>query len=175
MLFLTIQELVENNKDVLTQKEKDTLAKYLNGLGFNDIVLKTNLTEKLIESNDEYSLKIPSSRFQMHNLGDKLKRETRTDRDSRVEHFIPETWQRELLDAVDNKQSALIVAPTSSGKTFASYYCMERVLKEDDDGVVVYVSPTKALVNQVAATCYARYMVFFVMQYDEYDLSRYIL
>ena len=175
MLFLTIQELVENNKDVLTQKEKDTLAKYLNGLGFNDIVLKTNLTEKLIESNDEYSLKIPSSRFQLHNLGDKMKRETRTDRDSRVEHFIPETWQRELLDAVDNRQSALIVAPTSSGKTFASYYCMERVLKEDDDGVVVYVSPTKALVNQVAATCYARYMGFFVMQYDEYDLSRYIL
>jgi superfamily II RNA helicase len=111
----------------------------------------------------------------LHNLGDKLKRETRTDRDSRVEHFIPETWQRELLDAVDNRQSALIVAPTSSGKTFASFYCMERVLKEDNDGIVVYVSPTKALVNQVAATCYARYMGFFVMQYDEYDLSRYIL
>ncbi len=157
MLFLTIQELVENSKEALTQKDKDTLAKYLVGLGFNDIVLKTNLAEKSFKSNDEYSLKISSSRFQLHNLGDKLKRETRTDRDSRVEHFIPETWQRELLDAVDNKQSALIVAPTSSGKTFASYYCMERVLKEDNDGVVVYVSPTKALVNQVAATCYVRY------------------
>ena len=162
MLFLTIQELVENNKDVLARKEKDTLAKYLTGLGFNDIVLKTNLTGKAFESNDEYSLKIPSSRFQLHNLGDKLKRETRTDRDGRVEHFIPETWQRELLDAVDNRQSALIVAPTSSGKTFASYYCMERVLKEDNDGVVVYVSPTNALVNQVAATCCARYRISFV-------------
>ena len=157
MLFLTIQELVENSKEALTQKDKDTLAKYLVGLGFKDIVLKTNLTEKSFEYNDEYSLKISSSRFQLHNLGDKLERETQTDRDSRVEHFIPETWQRELLDAVDNKQSALIVAPTSSGKTFTSYYCMERVLKEDNDGVVVYVSPTKALVNQVAATCYVRY------------------
>ena len=157
MLFLTIQELLESDKGGLTKKDKDTLAEYLDGLGFGDIVLKTSLTEKSFKSNDEYKLKISSARFQLHNIGDKLKRETRTDPDYRVEHFIPETWQRELLNAVDNKQSALIVAPTSSGKTFASYYCMEQVLKEDDEGVVVYVSPTKALVNQVAATCCVRY------------------
>ena len=156
MCFLTTRDIIENHGESLQKKEKATLGEYLVGLGFGDIAVKISLVKELDASGDGSSLNMSSARFQLQCIGHQLKRETRTDPDSRVDRFIPDTWQRELLDAVDNKQSALIVAPTSSGKTFASYYCMERVLKEDNEGVVVYVSPTKALVNQVAATCYAR-------------------
>lgn len=34
---------------------------------------------------------------------------------------------------------------------------MERVLRESDDGILIYVAPTKALVTQVAAEIYARF------------------
>lgn len=34
---------------------------------------------------------------------------------------------------------------------------MEQVLRTSDDGVLVYVAPTKALVTQVAAEIYARF------------------
>ena len=59
----------------------------------------------------------------------------------------------QVLDAIDTGSSALIVAPTSSGKTFISSYCINSVVKAEGDpqGLVVFVAPTKALVNQVAA------------------------
>ncbi len=59
----------------------------------------------------------------------------------------------QVLDAIDTGSSALIVAPTSSGKTFISSYCINAVVRAEGDpqGLVVFVAPTKPLVNQVAA------------------------
>lgn len=179
------------------------LSTYLYRLGFPKESLQL-----LQQSNSEISDKIkdavtnasvPIDRkgrtlydFQMANMGPLLLR-PKGKPDMRVKRFKPDTWQKELLDAVDetgkwrrkckdlakarrglsmraasdivkekeklSAKSILVSAPTSSGKTFISFYAMEQILREASlgEGVVVYVSPTKALVNQVEADLYARY------------------
>lgn len=91
--------------------------------------------------------------------------------------FRPDAWQKKVLDGIDQNKSLLVVgayskvlyccfriltasfliAPTSAGKTFISFYAMERVLRESDTGILVYIAPTKALVTQIAAEVYARF------------------
>ncbi|KAI0593604.1 hypothetical protein F4775DRAFT_586672 [Biscogniauxia sp. FL1348] len=94
--------------------------------------------------------------FQLQYCGPYLERSFDSQRDPRVP-FDPDAWQRTVLDGIDENKSLFIVAPTSSGKTFISFYAMKKVLQADDDGVLVYVAPTKALVNQIAAEIQARF------------------
>ena len=95
--------------------------------------------------------------FQLLYLGDNLKRTLNSTPDKRV-RFEPDDWQKDLLDSVDRKESALVVCPTSSGKTFICYYAIEQVLSASDEDVIVFVAPMKALANQVAAEVYARHV-----------------
>ncbi|NWY59089.1 DDX60 helicase, partial [Chionis minor] len=154
-----IHILLEKYQDLLEKPHLQKLTRYLRLLGFEN--LACSLSGQTEESSDHnvgnYAVKVGPARFQLQYMDYCLLREERYDPDPRVQHFIPDTWQRELLDAVDNNESAVIVAPTSSGKTYASYYCMEKVLKTSNDGVVVYVAPTRALVNQVVGTIYSRF------------------
>ncbi|KAF9108793.1 hypothetical protein BGX27_008236 [Mortierella sp. AM989] len=110
------------------------------------------------EKKDCYKVGMSLHRFQLQHTGASMDFSSLlgSKDDPRVP-FRPDAWQRELLDIVDHKESALICAPTSSGKTFISYYAMEQILRNNDDDVVVYVAPTKALVNQVAAEIYGRF------------------
>ncbi|XP_018415534.1 PREDICTED: probable ATP-dependent RNA helicase DDX60-like [Nanorana parkeri] len=149
-----IQSIMANHKDMLQRADKDKIAAYLSLLGFENLScsLKGSEVQSTEDKKKGYGVGVASARFQMKYMGPYLMRDERKDRDPRVQHFIPDTWQRELLDVVDNYESAVIVAPTSSGKTYASYYCMEKVLKQSNESVVVYVAPTKALINQVVAT-----------------------
>ncbi|XP_023492096.2 probable ATP-dependent RNA helicase DDX60-like isoform X2 [Equus caballus] len=157
-----IHSLLERYPEILEEDHK-FIAKCLKYLGFNN--LANSLDPTLVTGDDEkrkkknkYAIDIGPARFQLQYMGHYLIRDERNDPDPRVQDFIPDTWQREVLDVVDNNESAVIVAPTSSGKTYASYYCMEKVLKESDEGVVVYVAPTKVLVGQVAATVQNRFI-----------------
>ncbi|XP_054432048.1 probable ATP-dependent RNA helicase DDX60 [Pteronotus mesoamericanus] len=157
-----IHSLMEKYPELLQEADQQLIARCLKYLGFDD--LASSLYPTKVAGDDikrkiknKYSIGIGPVRFQLQYMGHYLIRDERKDPDPRVQDFIPDTWQRELLDVVDNNESAVIVAPTSSGKTYVSYYCMEKVLKESNEGVVVYVAPTKALVNQVAATVHNRY------------------
>ncbi|NXP10560.1 DDX60 helicase, partial [Thinocorus orbignyianus] len=154
-----IHILLEKYQDLLEKPHLQQLAKYLRLLGFENLAcsLPGQTGESSYHKKSKYAVEVGPARFQLQHMNYYLRREERNDPDPRVQHFIPDTWQRELLDAVDNNESAVIVAPTSSGKTYASYYCMEKVLKTSNDGVVVYVAPTKALVNQVVGTIYSRF------------------
>ncbi|XP_034627889.1 probable ATP-dependent RNA helicase DDX60 isoform X3 [Trachemys scripta elegans] len=159
-----IHSLLEKYKDLMEKTDYQKIVRCLRYFGFDN--LACTLESSQIPEDDrkekkakisKYSVGMGAARFQLQYMGHCLLREERTDRDPRIQHFIPDTWQRDLLDVVDNNESAVIVAPTSSGKTYASYYCMEKILKESNEGVVVYVAPTKALVNQVWATVYTRF------------------
>ncbi|EME81421.1 uncharacterized protein MYCFIDRAFT_189548 [Pseudocercospora fijiensis CIRAD86] len=105
---------------------------------------------------ESLAISLPSTEFQLLECGPYLERSFDSKPDPRVD-FKPDGWQRKVLDTIDAEKSAFVVAPTSAGKTFISFYAMRKVLEADDDGVLVYVAPTKALVNQIAAEVQARY------------------
>ena len=103
------------------------------------------------------SIDIPPREFQLLHCGPYMDRNTDAKPDRRVPTFQPDGWQRQVLDELDANNSVFVVAPTSAGKTFISFYAMEKVLRDSNEGVLVYVAPTKALVNQIAAEIHGRF------------------
>ncbi|KAI5803279.1 DEAD/DEAH box helicase-like protein [Peziza echinospora] len=95
--------------------------------------------------------------FQLRHCGPYMDRNLDSREDARVK-FTPDAWQVQVLDALDEDKSIFVVAPTSAGKTFIAYYAMEKVLRANDDDVIVYIAPTKALVNQIAAEIQSRFV-----------------
>lgn len=109
-----------------------------------------------IPSSKDLSIGLKPVDFQCLHCGPYMDRNLDSAFDDRVP-FEPDGWQRRVLDELDAERSVFVVAPTSAGKTFISFYAMEKILKANDEGVLVYVAPTKALVNQIAAEIQARY------------------
>ena len=112
---------------------------------------KRQSSSNSMRSSNLFSVGMTEAEFQLQYCGDLLQRDAPAEPDPRVISFNPDLWQRQVLDVIDANASAVVCAPTSSGKTFISSYCMDRVLRQSKDGIVVFVAPTKALVNQTAA------------------------
>ncbi|KAI5190515.1 ATP-dependent RNA helicase DDX60 [Nematocida sp. AWRm77] len=180
-LYMSILEFVEKHREEASPKEMEYVLQSLLDLGFVSTVLElcekhgipytnTNDPERKLVVQGREGESVPLSfdpkatsapndfdiSFLMRSAGDKLKRTLDSRPDSRL-LFEPDRWQYDLLNIVEAEESAVICAPTSSGKTFICYYAMEKVLRDSNDNIVVFVAPTKALVNQVAADVYARF------------------
>ncbi|KAG6985331.1 alpha-glucosidase [Physcia stellaris] len=123
-------------------------VEYDRKLSFDPSISLTNIPKLPLASNPK--------EFQLLHCGPYMDRNLDSAPDPRVP-FEPDGWQRKVLDELDADKSIFVVAPTSAGKTFISFYAMERILRADDDSVLVYVAPTKALVNQIAAEIQARF------------------
>mmetsp|Transcript_3905 Transcript_3905/g.4517 ORF Transcript_3905/g.4517 Transcript_3905/m.4517 type:complete len:1255 (+) Transcript_3905:202-3966(+) len=82
--------------------------------------------------------------FQLTEMADRLPPLSRYNR-----KFKLEDWQCTILDAIDNRRSAVVCAPTSSGKTLLSTYTCKSA-----KGTVLFVLPSEVLVWQIAATYY---------------------
>ncbi|SBT70809.1 DEAD/DEAH box helicase, putative [Plasmodium malariae] len=98
-------------------------------------------SELKIDENKEHE-------FQLYYMYYLLDRTTGNIKDKRV-LFTLDTWQYNILNLVDKRKSILVSCPTSSGKTFICYYVMDKVLRLNNDSVVVYVAPNDALALQV--------------------------
>lgn len=112
-----------------------------------------------LEKEEPFDFAVPKGNeydFQLAYMGDWMERTLGSTDDPRV-LFKPDAWQKVLLDVVDERESALVVAPTSTGKTFICYYAMEQGLRLDDDGIVIFVSPNNALALQVTYEITARF------------------
>lgn len=82
--------------------------------------------------------------FQLTDMPDRLPPLSRYNR-----QFKLEDWQCSILGAIDDRESAVVCAPTSSGKTLLSTYTCKSA-----KGTVLFVLPSEVLVWQIAATYY---------------------
>ena len=161
LLFSTLRALA--SAQGLTVSIVDLAKSIQKALGLPDIAFPSvGIDRKLsfdvdLRLGDVKQIATAKNKFQLMHCGPYMDRNLDSAPDPRVPTFNPDGWQRKVLDELDADRSIFVVAPTSAGKTFISFYAMEKILRRNDDSVLVYVAPTKALVNQIAAEIQGRF------------------
>jgi hypothetical protein len=131
---------------------------------FNHLVLQLRYTTfgaetasymNLIEENNSVHRIVSDTRRK--NLSQEQIEEIRMNEQLGDLGFKPDLFQVLMIDAVKSNKSALVCAPASAGKTFFTMILKEMVLRQSVDGVFVYVSPNKELINQMFCSVNARY------------------
>ena len=89
----------------------------------------------LMPRDDAFTIHMDDQDFQLLHCGPYMDRNLDSAPDSRVP-FQPDGWQRQVLDDLDAQKSVFVVAPTSAGKTFISFYAMEKILRSNDENVL---------------------------------------
>ncbi|KAI9055505.1 hypothetical protein LZ554_000454 [Drepanopeziza brunnea f. sp. 'monogermtubi'] len=165
LIWTTIRSLC-TTKSPISKDTVQHMTKICTLLGITDALTSFNPTpvDRKLSFTFKYPMQAQNLRivgtqaeFQLNYCGPYMDRMLDAKPDPRVSSFVPDGWQRDVLDQLDANNSVFVVAPTSAGKTFISFYAMEQILRADNDGVLVYVAPTKALVNQIAAEVQARF------------------
>jgi superfamily II DNA or RNA helicase len=151
-----LKEIIENHRGEMESNELAGYLKQLKDYGFKETSKYLAEASPSPIDSDSFNKEIY---LQLRYNGDKLKRTLNSRVDPRV-RFEPDEWQVKLLDIVDKNESALVCCPTGAGKTFICYYAMEKILRSGNhNDMIVFVSPMKALANQVAAEIYKRFGV----------------
>jgi hypothetical protein len=101
-LVHTLHQFLHKGRNPSPHLIKD-VTKYLMRLGFDEIAAKISKLhlkekEKLIVKR-KCPVGIPYQTFQMQHMGHLMKRNEASDPDPRVTGFIPDAWQKHLLDA----------------------------------------------------------------------------
>jgi replicative superfamily II helicase len=133
------KEPVKEEKVVLSAEALTLKSLYKDG-GDNRGSFKDSLkyARKLMKGKDNIIS------YQLTEMPDRLPPLSRYNR-----QFKLEDWQCDILSAIDKRQSAVVCAPTSSGKTLLSTYTCTKA-----NGTVLFVLPSEVLVWQIAATYY---------------------
>jgi superfamily II DNA or RNA helicase len=122
----------------------------------NLIAEQRNIKKSSSAFEQEETTVYSSTRFQLEHMGPWMARDVGAVNDPRVKGKLMDSWQVEVLNSIDSRQSCLVVAPTSAGKSFMASHAMRRTL-ETPDGILVYIAPTKALVQQTLAEVYGEF------------------